>query len=270
METVSIRGLRGSDLAKRARSGELVGIENHRVLIGVVVPVTSQWLEHLIDYNWSNVMQSIAEGEQALTDGKPMVTLDSVIADADGRSEPPGASEAAPKGLAGIAAVATAAVGGTVVNVPGGKETVEQLRAAAGSPGPATGQKEGSAESAVRTVRIGDLSGHLIEEAGAAGQTLAITHDRELIGIVVPVTAGLVQYLIEMNMSRVLYNIGRGERKIADGEPLVTLDDEGQIKKGNQGDPPSPVAGNPPSPAAGNPSSSAAGYTPNAGTAQRQ
>jgi hypothetical protein len=263
METVSVRGLRGSDLAKRARSGELVGIENHRVLIGVVVPVTSRWLEHLIDYNWSNVMQSVAEGEQALAAGKPMVTLDGVIAEADGHSQQPGVPEAAPEGLAGIAAVATAAVGGTVVNVPGGKETVEQLRAAAGSSKPATGQEEGSAESSVRTVRIGDLSGHLIEEAGAAGQTLAITHDRELIGIVVPVTPGLVQLLIEMNMSRVLNNIARGEMRISDEEPLVTLDQEGQIKKGSQGgDPPSQAAGDPPSPPAG--------CTPNAGSAQRQ
>ena len=254
METVSIRGLRGSDLAKRARGGELVGIENHRVLIGVVVPVTSRWLEHLIDYNWSNVVQSVAEGEQALAAGKPMVTLDGVIAEADGRSQRPGEPEAEPKGLAGIAAVATAAVG---------KEAVEQLRAAAGSSKPATGQEEGSAESSVRTVRIGDLSGHLIEEAGAAGQTLAITHDRELIGIVVPVTPGLVQLLIEMNMSRVLYNIGRGEMRISDGEPLVTLDQEGQIKKGNQdGDPPSQAAGDRPSPPAG--------CTPNADSAQRR
>ena len=72
METVSIRELRGSDLAKRARGGELVGIENHRVLIGVLVPVTSRWLEHLIDYNWSHVMQSVAEGEQALAAGRPV------------------------------------------------------------------------------------------------------------------------------------------------------------------------------------------------------
>lgn len=270
METISIRGLRGLDLAKRARSGKLVGIENHRVLIGVVVPVTSRWLDHLIDYNWSNVRQSVAEGEQALAAGKPMVTLDGVIAEADGRSQP-GAPEDAPTGLAGIAAVATASVSGTVVNVPGGKETVEQLRAAAGSSGPAAGQEEDSAESSVCTVRIGDLSGHLIEEAGAAGRTLAITHDRELIGIVVPVTQGLVQFLVEMNMARVLNNIRRGEVRLADEEPLVTLDQEGQIKKGNTGDPPSPAAADSPSPAAGDsPSPAAAGCTPNAGPAQRQ
>jgi hypothetical protein len=199
-----------------------------------------------------------------------MVTLDGVIAEADGRGQQPGTPEDAPKGLAGIAAVATAVVGGTVVNMPGGKETVEQLRAAAGSSRPATGQEEGSVESAVRTVRIGDLSGHLIEEAGAAGQTLAITHDRELIGIVVPVTQGLVQFLVEMNMSRVLNNIGRGEMRIADEEPWVTLDQEGQIQKGNQGNPPSAAAGDSPSPAAGDSPSPATGCTPHAGPAQRQ
>ena len=183
-----------------------------------------------------------------------------MIAEADSGGQPHDAPEAAPTGLAGIAAVATAAVSGTVVNMPGGKETVEQLRAAAGSPGSATGEDGGSDRSAVRTVRIGDLSGHLVEEAGAAGQTLAITHDRELIGIVVPVTPGLVQFLIEMNMSRVLYNIGLGEGKLRDGEPLATLDQEGRVTKG---DPPPPIA-------KGDPSSPMAGCTPNSGTAPRQ
>ena len=63
----------------------------------------------------------------------------------------------------------------------------------------------------VRPIRIGDLSAAQIEKAGANGQTLAITHDRKLIGILIPVTQGLVQFLIERNISRVLTNIRQGE-----------------------------------------------------------
>jgi hypothetical protein len=77
----------------------------------------------------------------------------------------------------------------------------------------------------MRTVRIGDLKAALIEQAGEAGQTVALTHDRELIGILIPVTAGLVQFLIEQNLSRVLYNIGLGEKQLGTADKLTTLDE---------------------------------------------
>jgi hypothetical protein len=76
----------------------------------------------------------------------------------------------------------------------------------------------------VHTVRIGELSAERIEQAGAAGQTLALTHDRELVGIVIPVTQGLVEFLIEQNMSRVLYNIGLGEKQLTTPDKMTTLD----------------------------------------------
>ena len=76
----------------------------------------------------------------------------------------------------------------------------------------------------VRTVRIGDLSADMIERAGAAAQTLAITHDRELVGIVIPVTPGLVEFLIEQNMSRVLYSISMGEKQLGTADQMVLLD----------------------------------------------
>jgi hypothetical protein len=63
----------------------------------------------------------------------------------------------------------------------------------------------------VRTVRVRDLSAGLIEKAGYDGQTLAVAHDRELIGIVIPVTQSLVDFPIEQNMSRVL-NTRCGDR----------------------------------------------------------
>ena len=65
----------------------------------------------------------------------------------------------------------------------------------------------------------------MIEEAAKARQTLAITHDRELIGIIIPITPGLVQFLIEQNMSRVLYNTALGEKEILTSRKMLTLDD---------------------------------------------
>jgi hypothetical protein len=68
----------------------------------------------------------------------------------------------------------------------------------------------------VRPIRIGDLSAAQIEKAGAGRETLAITHDRKLIGILIPVTQDLVQFLIEQNMTSVLDNIWSGEKKLKD------------------------------------------------------
>ena len=85
-------------------------------------------------------------------------------------------------------------------------------------------EPQSSHSPSVRTVRVGDLSAKLIEEAGAAGQTLALTYDRVLVGTAVPVTRGLVEFLVEQNMSRVLYNIALGEKEVSEGGPLTTLD----------------------------------------------
>jgi antitoxin (DNA-binding transcriptional repressor) of toxin-antitoxin stability system len=88
----------------------------------------------------------------------------------------------------------------------------------------APGAPDGSPDQpAARTVRIGDLTAALIEKAGTDGHSLAITHDRELIAIVIPVTRNLVEFLLEQNMSRVLYNLGLAEKEIASGRPVTSL-----------------------------------------------
>jgi hypothetical protein len=76
----------------------------------------------------------------------------------------------------------------------------------------------------VRPIRIGDLSAAQIEKAGVNGQTLAVTYDRELVGILNPVTQGLVQFLLEQNISRVLNNIAQGEEEIKAPGQLTTPD----------------------------------------------
>ena len=239
MEAIKIRDIRGKTLQERARNGKPLAITNHRVLIGVMIPVTQAWVEHVIDRNWSHVRQSIAEGEQALAADTPMLTIDDVAVQADARGYDEGQSHSTPERLA--VPLVAAVVGGTVMQPPETKETLERLQALLNPPGSA----ETPPEPSVRTVRMGDLSAEGIEQAGAAGQTLALTHNRELVGIVIPVTQGLVEFLIEQNMSRVLYNIGLGEKQLTTSDKMTTLDQAlGQAKPARAANPapsPSPV-----------------------------
>jgi hypothetical protein len=214
METISIRDLRGADLQERARVGKPLAITSHRVLIGVIIPASPGWVEHLVYDNWSRVRQGITEGEQAIADGAAMPAVDGAgsldqAADPGGRPDP---------GRLGrpVVPLAAAVVGETVVQTPENKEFLGQLRATLNPSGTAGEKVNNMVEpSVVRPIRIGDLSAEQIEKAGVNGQTLAITHDRKLIGILIPVTQGLVQFLIEQNISRVLHNIGQGEGQLS-------------------------------------------------------
>lgn len=216
METVSIRELRGANLRARAREGKPLAITNHRAMIGVIIPVVPAWVEHIICYNWSHVRQSTEEAEDVLADGKPMITLPSASATAEA------AGYAAPPRSA-IPLVADL-VGETVVQTPRSKEALERLQAALNPGGTAYQENGPVGHSVERIVRIGDLSADMIERAGQDGQTLAITHDRELIGIIIPVTQGLVQFLIEQSLSRVVYNIGLAEKELGTQGTMTTLD----------------------------------------------
>ena len=218
MESIKIRELRGTDLRERTRSGKPLAITKRGALIGVIIPVTQAWVEHLIDYNWSHVRQSIAEGEQAMAADASMLTIDDVVAQADARGYDEGQRHSTPERLA--VPLVAAVVGGTLMQPPETKETLERLRSLLNPPDSA----EKPAEPSVHTVRVGELSAERIEQAGAAGDILALTHDRELIGIVIPVTRGLVEFLIEQNMSRVLYNIGLGEKQLRTSDEMTTLD----------------------------------------------
>jgi antitoxin (DNA-binding transcriptional repressor) of toxin-antitoxin stability system len=232
VETVKIREIRGAALREKVRDGKPLAITNRGALIGVIVPVTQAWVEHMIDYNWSHARQSIAEGEQAVASGTPMLTIDDVVAQADTRGgHDEGPVRGTPERLA--VPLVAALVGGQVVQPPETRETVERLQALLNPSG------EGKPDPSVLTVRIGDLSAKQIEQAGAGGHTLALTHDRELVGIVIPVTQGLVEFLIEENMSRVLYNIGLGEKQLMTPDKMTTLD---EVVDQSGAQPPAPAA----------------------------
>jgi len=215
MDTVKIRELRGTDLQERTRSRRPLALTNRGSLIAVIVPVTRAWVEHLIDYNWSHVRQSIDEGERAMAAGEPMATIDDVMAQPGPRD---GRGQQAPELLVPVVA---AVIGGTVMHPPETTETLERLHAVLNPRNP----DEAAEGPSVLTMRMGELSAERIERAGVAGQTLALTHDRELVAILIPVTRGLVEFLIEQNMSRVLYNTALGEKEILSSKQMLTLDD---------------------------------------------
>lgn len=117
-----------------------------------------------------------------------------------------------------IAADGSQFASGTVQNL---SRVVEELHATFN---PTVRRRADGAGPPVRTVRIGDIGADLIERAGEKGQALAITHDRELIGVIIPVTRDLVQFLIDQNISRFLYSVGLSEKHISAKVGLTTLD----------------------------------------------
>lgn len=74
-------------------------------------------------------------------------------------------------------------------------------------------------------VTIRGLSGARIEEAAAAREALVVTHGGEAVALLIPVTLSWVEQLVERNLSRIRYSIERGEREIATGGPVPTLDE---------------------------------------------
>jgi hypothetical protein len=158
-----------------------------------------------------------------------MITIQDVAAEEDVVSEEnaSGHQEDQPRRVPEEIALTLAAAmaGGTVAQTPDTGEILKRLQTALNPSASAEVSEDKPSGPSVITVRIGDLTAGLIEKAGANGQTLAITHDRQLIGIVIPVTRGLVEFLIEQNMSRILYNIALSEKQIKTADKMTTLDE---------------------------------------------
>jgi len=185
MDTMSIRELSGANLQEQAQAGKPLAVTNYRALIGVFLPVSADMVRRITARIWSaRVSSSIEEAEQAMAD-----------AVASGVSVP----------------LVAAIEGDAVVQTPESMAILDQLRDAFN---PAWSTEEpGERPARPSLVRIGDLSAARIEKAGEGGEILAVTHDRLLVGFVIPVTPDLIQFLVEQNISRVLDNIGHGEKQ---------------------------------------------------------
>ncbi|HEY5852529.1 MAG TPA: hypothetical protein VIW24_00380 [Aldersonia sp.] len=210
MKTIKIRDVRGSLIEELAQSTELVGITSNRVLVGVLCPISRAWLEHVVEMNFSRLQQNIARGEAEIAAGRTGATL----------------AEALVEGGDTVAEPAVAGSGHGPLAVPGVDKLIATMASVREALLPTRESAAGRGAGALtsRTVRLGDLSHSVIEEAGKAGQMLAVTNDHVLVGIIAPVTEELVAHLVEQRLSAVMYNVGRGERDVAHGR-TYSLDD---------------------------------------------
>jgi hypothetical protein len=167
MRTISVRDISGAVITEATARQETLGITNNNVLAGVLVPVTSRWVEHMVDLNMSRILHGLQRGEKEISNKELLATLDDSL--------------------------------------------LEQADYARNLP--------------IRHVSIRDVSGALIEEAADRKELLGITNNRVLTGVLVPMTRALVDQLVELNISRVLHSISRGEGEIASKASLDTLDD---------------------------------------------
>lgn len=67
MRTLAIRELTGPALRRAAEGDEVIGITNDRILAGVLIPISREWVEQLIDQNLSRVVRNVRRGEQEIT-----------------------------------------------------------------------------------------------------------------------------------------------------------------------------------------------------------
>jgi hypothetical protein len=231
MEMIKIRDVRGARLAElAARTKEVVGITSNRVLVAVLVPANAYWIQHVLAQNQTRVEQSLAEGEQVAR-SSTLTSLAAMVSRGDFDQSPGSLDDATGPATADVPAdphpglPRLPLVGGDFLSAATLDAFVERVRsllparlAPAAAP-PAANPPAGRS----RRIRLGDLTGRLIEEAGASGDTLVLTNDRMLTGVLLPVTPGLVEQLIEQNLSRVYYNIDRGEQQAREAD-LLSVD----------------------------------------------
>jgi antitoxin (DNA-binding transcriptional repressor) of toxin-antitoxin stability system len=229
MKSIKIREMRGAKLEEAARAGELVGLTRDRALIAVVVPMVQAWVEHIVDQNWSRILQSAASAEDLIAAEARLTTLDDIDDAPDADTDHDETSERAPLASQPVAppartpmqSLAAEAVRATEELGPAGAPAAVMIRRLS----EAFGLVE--PDDTIRStsvVGIRQLSARRIEQAGHNRELLVLTNGRLLVGIVVAVTQRLVEFLVSQNLSRVLYNIGQAESTVAAGEPFTTLD----------------------------------------------
>jgi hypothetical protein len=77
MRTLAIRELTGPALRSAADADEVIGITNDRILAGVLIPISPEWIEQLVEQNLTQVVRNIRGGEREMakaTDPPPQPT----------------------------------------------------------------------------------------------------------------------------------------------------------------------------------------------------
>lgn len=78
----------------------------------------------------------------------------------------------------------------------------------------------------MRKIGIRDMRAEALREFAEEGDPVAITDNRELVGIFCPVTRDWLTHVLNMNASRLEQTLPQGEKQLANhGEQLATLDD---------------------------------------------
>jgi hypothetical protein len=192
------------------------------------------WVEHLVEHNYTRVMQSIARAEEETADTHtPMVGLDDVLSTASqdtalsndtseaAHAEPPSVGD---RTRGRLAASTQHLAAGAEKAGPAFGPLGDWLRRLSAAFAGADGADAPSLTSAVN-VGIRDLSAARIERAAEDGELLILTNDRVLIGVVVPVSQRLVEFLIAQNLTRVMQSIHNAEHSVAAKNRFSTLDD---------------------------------------------
>jgi antitoxin (DNA-binding transcriptional repressor) of toxin-antitoxin stability system len=240
MKTIKIRDLRGPAMEESARAGELVGITRDRALIAVVVPMGQAWVESVIEHNFSRVIHNIDRAEAEADEHQPLVGLDDVLeAAGEGKSSTTGGepvnaepSSASDRALAKLASSTQHLAAGATQHLAVGaekagpalaplREWLERLSTAM------AGADDASGPSITTSTKVGirDLSATRIEQAAEDGEMLILTNDRALIGVVVPVSQRLVEFLISQNLARVMLNIENAEHSVATKERFASVEE---------------------------------------------
>jgi predicted NBD/HSP70 family sugar kinase len=92
----------------------------------------------------------------------------------------------------------------------------------------------GGSTAAIPRVGIRELSGKRIDDAAAARQPLAVTHEKNLVAFLLPVTPRWVQQLVAQNLTQVVTEAERAESGILDRD-VMTLDDVLSLAPGSAG-----------------------------------
>jgi len=203
MRTIAIRDVRAELLRKVAADGNLAGITDSRVLIGVFCPVGQDWLIHVLTKNQSRLSQTVQDGEEELRGLTEARTLQDLLDAGDMAESAPGSGS----------------------GLWGPLEAVQPLiEAFSAVVSVAATHPQHPGQVGQRSIRVGQVSAAEIKDAADAGELLVVTDRRELVGIIVPINQKLVAYIVEQNLSRLTRNVVQGELEYQSGAAQTLAD----------------------------------------------